>query len=151
MAIETTIPTRRGQPARLALLASVPFMILACGEAEAPPNGGESEAPEVASEVEGVFVEIDMDEYTILMDVTLPRGPVTLNLANKGFEEHNLLFVLAESDSTVLEIERRLAPGERRTVTFDFEPGEYRAVCNFSGHEDRGMFTTFVVRERTSS
>ena len=73
----------------------------------------------------------------------------TVLTSNKGFEEHNLLFVLVESDSTVWEIERRLAPGERRTVMLDFEPGEYKAVCNFSGHEDRGMFTGFVVSERT--
>ena len=67
------------------------------------------------------------------------------------FEEHNLLFVLVESDSTIWEIERRLAPGERRTVTLEFAPGEYKAVCNFSGHEDRGMFTGFLVRETTPS
>ena len=92
-----------------------------------------------------------MDEYTVLMDATIPAGPVTVKLANKGFEEHNLLFVLVESDSTVWEIERRLAPGERRTFTLDFEPGEYKAVCNFSGHEDRGMFTGFAVEEGTPS
>ena len=92
-----------------------------------------------------------MDEYTLLMDASLPAGPVTFELANKGFEEHNLLFVLVESDSTVWEIESRLAPGERRTVMLDFEPGEYKAVCNFSGHADRGMFTGFVVRERPAS
>ena len=127
------------------------FMISACGEVGAPPNGSDSAATEPAADVEEVLVEIDMDEYTVLMDASFPAGPVTVRLANKGFEEHNLLFVLVESDSTVWEIERRLAPGERRTVKLDFEPGEYSAVCNFSGHEDRGMFTGFVVRERTPS
>jgi len=127
------------------------FMISACGEAGAPPNGSDSAAPVAATDPREVLVEIDMDEYTLLMDASLPAGPVTFELANKGFEEHNLLFVLVESDSTVWEIESRLAPGERRTVMLDFEPGEYKAVCNFSGHEDRGMFTGFVVRERPAS
>ena len=96
-------------------------------------------------------MEIDMDEYTVLMDATFPAGPVTVKLANKGFEEHNILFVLVESDSTVWEIERRLSPGERRTVMLDFEPGEYQAVCDFSGHEDRGMLASFVVKPTISS
>ena len=127
------------------------FTISACGEVGAPPDGSDSAATVAAADPGEVFVEIDMDEYTLLMDARLPAGPVTFKLANKGFEEHNLLFVLVESDSTVWETERRLAPGERRTVMLDFAPGVYKAVCNFSGHEDRGMFTGFVVRERTPS
>ncbi len=151
MTITTIIINRCSQAARLPLLAAFPFMISACGEGGEPPSGSESAATEPAAVVEEVLVEIDMDEYTVLMDATLPAGPVTFRLANKGFEEHNLLFVLVESDSTVWETERRLAPGERRTVTLEFAPGEYKAVCNFSGHEDRGMFTGFVVRETTPS
>ena len=96
-------------------------------------------------------MEIDLDEYNVLMDAVVPAGPVTVILANRGFEEHNLLFVVVESDSTVWETEPRLNPGERRTVDLDLEAGEYRAVCNFSGHEGRGMLVNFVVEEKTPS
>ena len=92
-------------------------------------------------------MEIDLDEYVVLMNPVVPAGAVTLKLVNGGFEEHNLLFVVVESDSTVWETERRLAPGERRTVTLELEPGEYKAVCDFSGHESRGMFTEFFAEE----
>ena len=85
------------------------------------------------------------------MNAVVPGGRVSLKLANRGFEEHNLLFVTLESDSTIWETERRLAPGERRTVVLDLEPGSYRAVCDFSGHEGRGMLTEFVVEETTPS
>ncbi len=93
-------------------------------------------------------MEIDMDEYNILMNSVMPAGRVSLRLANVGFEEHNLIFVVLETDSVVWETERRLSPGERRTVMLDLEAGNYRAVCDFSGHEGRGMLVEFVVVEK---
>ncbi len=131
-------------------LAAFLFIISACGVGGAPPTGGsDSQAATPAADPEEVLVEIDFDEYVVIMNPVVPSGPVTLKLANKGFEEHNLLFVLVESDSTVWETESRLSPGERRTVMLEFAPGRYRAVCDFSGHEDRGMFTEFLVEETT--
>ena len=126
------------------------FSISACGVGGAPPtDGSNSAAATPAADPEEVLVEIDFDDYVVIMNPVVPSGPVTLKLANKGFEEHNLLFVVVESDSTVWETESRLSPGERRTVMLDLEPGVYKAVCDFSGHEDRGMFTEFVVEETT--
>ena len=122
----------------------------ACADGEAPAPASEP-PPTVVSEPEGAVVEIDLDEYTVLMDAVVPAGEVTFNLANRGFEEHNLFFVVLESDLTVWETERRLSPGERRRVTLDLEAGAYRAVCDFSGHEGRGMLVDFVVEEKTPS
>ena len=120
--------------------------VSACEEGGAPASSQSDSASTAAeAEAEGVLVEIDLDEYVIYMDAVLPSGPVILKLANRGFEEHNLLFVTVESDSTVWETERRLAPGERRDVPLAFRPGAYKAVCDFSGHEDRGMVTEFLV------
>ena len=132
------------------LLAAFTFILSACGERGTPPSSGsETAAPVAEADTEEAFVEIGLDEYNVLMDAVVPAGPVTLRLANRGFEEHNLLFVVLESDSTVWETESRLSPGERRTVTLDLEAGEYRAVCDFSGHEGRGMLVNFVVEEET--
>lgn len=149
---ETIISHRRPHPALIRLLAAFTFILFACGEDGAPPsNGSETGAAAAATDPEEVLVEIDLDEFVVLMDAVVPAGRVSLRLANRGFEEHNLLFVFVESDSTVWETERRLNPGERRTVTLDLEAGRYKAVCDFSGHEGRGMFVEFVVRETNPS
>ncbi len=146
------ISKRRTHPALITMLAVFTLIISACGEGEAPPSGeSETGAAVAATESEEVLVEIAFDEYIIFMDAIVPSGPVALRLANRGFEEHNLLFVLVESDSTVWEIERRVSPGERRTVTLDLKPGMYKAFCDFADHEDRGMFVVFTVGETTPS
>lgn len=152
MIFETIISDARTHPFLIPLFAVFTFIVSACGEVGAPPSrGAEAGAAVPATDPEGVFMEIDLDEYNILMDAVMPAGRVNLRLANRGFEEHNLLFVVLESDSTVWETESRLAPGERRTVTLDLEAGAYRAVCDFSGHEGRGMMLEFVVEETTPS
>ena len=66
-------------------------------------------------------------------------------LKSQGFEEHNLLLVMKQADSVVWETEGRLSPFESRIVTLDLDPGMYMAVCDFSGHEGRGMFLDFTV------
>jgi plastocyanin len=139
---------RPTHPSLISLVVACAFIVSACEEGDAPPP---SEPTVAAEQAEGALVEIDVDEYVVLMDPVVPAGTVTLKLVNRGFEEHNLLFVVTESDSTVWETEGRLAPAERRTVVLDLEPGTYRAVCDFSGHEGRGMFTDFVVGETTSA
>ena len=138
-------------PGLIPKLAVLTFILSACGGGGAPPSGEtETAVASPETEPEGVLVDIDLDEYNILMDAVMPAGPVTLRLANRGFEEHNLLFVVLESDSTVWETEGRLNPGERRSVTLDLEAGNYRAVCDFSVHEGRGMLVEFAVEETAS-
>jgi hypothetical protein len=152
MTSETIISNRCGHTATIPLLAAFIFIICACGEGEVPPSGeSETGAVVATTDPEELLVEIAFDEYIIFMNAVVPSGPVPLRLANRGFEEHNLLFVVVESDSTVWEIERRVSPGERRTVTLDLKPGMYRAVCDFADHEERGMSTNFEVRETTPS
>ncbi len=152
MTSEGTISKRRTHPALITTLVVFTLIISACGEGEAPPSGeSETGAGVAATGPEEELVEIAFDEYIIFMDAVVPSGPVALRLANRGFEEHNLLFVVVESDSTVWEIERRVSPGERRIVTLDLKPGVYKALCDFADHEDRGMLVDFAVVETTSS
>jgi len=147
MTSETTILEGCGHPVFVALLAAFVCFSPACTESGAPPPSESETAAPAAAEAEELLVKIDLDEYSILMDAHMPAGPVTLTLANLGFEEHNLLLIVLESDSTVWETEGRMSPGERRTVQLDLAAGEYRAVCDFSGHEGRGMTWNFVVRD----
>ena len=113
MTSETVISNRYTHTAVIALLAAFMFIISACGEGGAPPAGG-SDSAVPAADADQVLVEIDFDEYVVLMDAVVPAGPVTLKLANKGFEEHNLLFVVVQSDSTVWETETSRATRLRR-------------------------------------
>jgi hypothetical protein len=141
------ISSKRTNPALTQLIAACAFVASGCGQDEAPPSDEPQSESAIVAEIERPLVEIDVDEYVILMDPVVPAGEVSLQLANLGFEEHNIFFVRIESDSTVWETERRLSPGERRSVTIDLEAGAYKAVCDFSGHESRGMFTEFVAEE----
>ena len=90
-------------------------------------------------------MQVLMDEYTISMPLILPAGPHPVRFVNAGFEEHNIYFRRKEGASPVWVLERRLNPGERRVVTVELEPGAYMAICDFSGHDGRGMFTDFTV------
>jgi hypothetical protein len=151
MTSEPIISSKNTLAAMIPLLVALMSTISGCGEGEAPaPSEGES-APSVTAEPAMPEVEIDLDEFVVLMDTRVPAGPVTLRLANRGFEEHNLAFFVLASDSIVWETDGRLNPGERRSVTLDLAAGEYRAVCNFSDHEDRGMMVEFRVEENTPS
>ena len=113
MTSETTICEGCGHPVFVALLAAFVCFFSACTESGAPPPSESETAAAAAAETEELLVKIDLDEYSILMDAHMPAGPVTLRLANLGFEEHNLLLIVLESDSTVWETEDRMNPGER--------------------------------------
>ena len=147
MTAKSILSQRYAQPALVSLLSTAAILVSACEDGAAPASSeGDSAPAAVEADPEDVVVEIDLDEYVVEMNAVAPSGAVTLRIANRGFEEHNLLFVTVESDSTIWETERRLAPGERRNVPLILPPGEYKAVCDFSGHEGRGMFTDFSVR-----
>ena len=151
MTSETIISSKRTLTAVIPLLAALMSVISGCGEGEAPASSGTETPPPATVGPTLPEVEIDLDEFVILMDARVPAGPATLRLANRGFEEHNLAFFAAESDSIVWETDGRLSPGERQSLSLNLAPGEYRAVCNFSDHEDRGMIVDFRVEEKTPS
>ena len=94
-------------------------------------------------------IQVILDEYSIGLPGILPEGETVFRLESRGFEEHNLRFVI--NDSVIWETDRRMSPYEIRTVTFDLIPGEYTVVCDFSGHEARGMFTDLVVGDIPAS
>lgn len=140
----------------VAVVAAVALVLVSCSGDDARRTGGHSEEPPLAETIETPgdrvdTVRVTLDEYTIGMPAALPAGPNVLRLVSQGFEEHNLLFVLKETDSLVWETGRRLSPYETRVVTVDLVPGVYTVVCDFSGHEDRGMFTDLLVEPDTIS
>ena len=141
--------TRRDGPiGRVTLAVALCLICAACGHSDDPQARATPSPPdEPSTETDGPrdTVGVILDEYWIGMPAVLPAGRTVFMLQSQGFEEHNLLFVMNRSDSVVWETEGRLAPFETRIVTLDLEAGAYTAVCDFSGHEGRGMFLDFRV------
>jgi uncharacterized cupredoxin-like copper-binding protein len=134
----------------LAAALGLALLVMACsadtdGRQPALAGDGPDSTPSLGRTSRSDTVRVILDEYTIGIPATLPAGPNVLRLESVGFEEHNLMFVLTETDSILWETERRLAPYETRTVTVDLMPGLYTVVCDFSGHEGRGMFADLMV------
>ncbi len=92
-----------------------------------------------------------MDEYTISMPLVLPAGSHPMRFVNVGFEEHDIHFRARGDTVRAWVLGRRLGPGERRVATVELEPGAYTAICDFSGHDGRGMYADFTVEEADSA
>ena len=69
-----------------------------------------------------------LGEYYISMPAVLSPGSTVLRVKNEGFEEHDLQFTRAGADSVTWRIEKRLSPGEVRTVTLDLDAGACAVV-----------------------
>ena len=137
----------RGEPRVVAAFLLL-LTLLGCGADE---REAEVEAADALPEV-GIAaasgpdtVEVLMDEYSISMPSTVPAGPNVVRFANAGFEEHNIYFRRKGEESPAWTLERRMNPGERRVATVELDPGSYTAICDFSGHDGRGMFVDFAV------
>jgi len=138
----------------VALAVALCSFLAACGGSDDPQTGAPPDPRvEATTATDGPrdTVDVILDEYWIAMPAVLPAGRTVLRLRSQGFEEHNLLLVIKRADSVVWETDGRLSPFESRIVTLDLEPGRYMAVCDFSGHEGRGMFLDFTVEAGLSS
>lgn len=134
----------------VAPVAAMALLIASCSGDPPGGAGGDTQEPreEEAFERPGGRVDtvrVTLDEYSVGIPAVLPEGLNVFRLQSRGFEEHNLLFVLKETDSLVWETERRLGPYETRVVTIDLVAGAYTVVCDFSGHEGRGMYADLLV------
>ena len=135
---------------RPGLLSSLGLCLLVIGSCESERSSVNEESPAEESPVNtdlAETIEIILADFYIGMPAILPAGDLILRLASEGVEEHNLIFVRNDTEQTVWETDGRLSPFEGRTVELNLPAGEYTAVCDFSGHETRGMFFDFTVRQ----
>jgi hypothetical protein len=72
-----------------------------------------------------------------LSRVRVPAGPVRIELANFGQDEHDLR-LRRIGGSRVYHLPSAL-PGERRTLDVRLAPGLYRLKCTLADHASRGM------------
>ena len=129
------------------LLAALTISVPGCGDQSrttidgAPPASTQTSPQASRNDT----VEVFLGEYYISMPAVLSPGSTVLRVKNEGFEEHDLQFTRADADSVTWRIEKRLSPGEVRTVTLDLDAGAYAAICDFAGHLGRGMFVDVIV------
>ena len=72
-----------------------------------------------------------------LSRATVPAGPVRIELANFGQDEHNLV-VRKVGTSKLYDVPSAL-PGQRRTATLRLKPGLYILKCTMADHAMLGM------------
>ncbi|MEZ5323124.1 MAG: multicopper oxidase domain-containing protein [Microthrixaceae bacterium] len=89
---------------------------------------------------------IDLSEFKITGDLTVPAGKVTLKVHNKGSINHNLH--VKELDKGTDDI----TAGSTATLELgELKPGKYTVVCTIAGHESSGMIATLTVTDGASA
>jgi uncharacterized cupredoxin-like copper-binding protein len=84
-------------------------------------------------------ITVGMFEYRFdLSQTTVPSGPITFVITNRGAEVHN--FDIGGVKSGAL-----LAPGQSETWTVGLAPGTYQFVCDVPFHAQNGMIGALVV------
>lgn len=98
---------------------------------------GELQADEL--DADAIVPLIDLSEFAIRGDLTVPAGHVVLDVLNVGSAPHNVQLAggpksveLNSGDQTLLDL------GE-------LAPGTYEMFCDLPGHRESGMTTTFTV------
>jgi hypothetical protein len=78
-----------------------------------------------------------------LSRVRVPAGPVRIELANFGQDEHDLTLQRVGS-LTVYQLPKAL-PGQRQIINLRLKPGVYRLSCSLADHAARGMHSQLRV------
>jgi uncharacterized cupredoxin-like copper-binding protein len=99
-------------------------------------DGGSSGGSAAASS----SVDVSLTEFSIDGNLTATSGDVSLNVANDGSIEHDLV-VRETGEKTPL-----LASGETATLALgSLAPGSYELFCDVAGHAESGMVSDLVV------
>lgn len=78
-----------------------------------------------------------------LSRVRIPAGPVRIELANFGQDEHDLTLQRVGS-STIYQLPKAL-PGQREILNLRLKPGVYRLSCSLANHAALGMHAQLRV------
>jgi hypothetical protein len=116
------------------------FAILLAGFAFAGAMPAQAAAP--LSRVQVVALEF----HYRLSRVRVPAGPVRIELANFGQDEHDLR-LRRIGGMRVYHLPSAL-PGQRRTLNARLVPGLYRLKCTLADHAARGMRAELRVKPR---
>jgi hypothetical protein len=114
--------------------------ILVAGLAAAGAMPAQAAAP--LSRVQVVALEF----HYRLSRVRVPAGPVRIELANFGQDEHDLTLRRVGTSRTYAV--PSALPGQRKTVTLRLKPGLFVLKCTMADHAQRGMKARLRVRPR---
>lgn len=92
-----------------------------------------------ATTAAAVTGRVELSEFAIKGDLTLPPGDITLSITNTGSQVHNLqvLRVGASGD---------IQPGQVSTLRLGkLQPGHYDIICTIPGHAEAGMKSMLMV------
>jgi plastocyanin len=101
-------------------------------------------ASSVAAASQAVAVPVTLTEWKVeIARDTLPAGPITFRLSNKGTVTHGF-YVRGEG---VEKGSRELPAGESASFTVNLKPGTYEVFCPMSdnSHKAAGMVKKLVV------
>jgi plastocyanin len=101
-------------------------------------------ASSVAAAAQAVAVPVTLTEWKVeIARDTLPAGPITFRLSNKGTVTHGF-YVRGEG---VEKGSRELPAGESASFTVNLKPGTYEVFCPMSdnSHKAAGMVKKLVV------
>ena len=112
--------------------------------------GGDQDPPDVPATVSASEpLTVVAREYLFSPNrVTIANAPAKgarqrIELENRGELAHNI--ELLDGDRIVGRL-RSFPAGQRRDLTVDLPPGEYRFVCTVADHDEKGMRGTLTVR-----
>lgn len=111
--------------------------------------GGSEEPPDIPARVAaGQSLTLVARDYFFTPNrVTVRNAPPKgveqrIELDNRGELAHNVEVFDGER---LVDKLRSFPAGQRRTLTVDLRPGEYRFVCTVADHEEKGMRGTLDV------
>ena len=104
------------------------------------PAGAETATPgEAAGSAQPTVARIELTEFAIRGDLTVPAGPVVLEVVNAGGQIHNLAL---DGGPTTPD----LGSGDSYSLDLGtLEPGSYTLYCHIPGHREAGMVATLTV------
>jgi plastocyanin len=132
-----TMPLRR-----TLCLAFAAVGLAGCGGTEDPPD-----IPKTLST--GQPLEVAAREYLFSPNRVTVRGAPArgvrqrIALDNRGELAHNIEILDGER---IVGRLRSFPAGQRRDLTVDLPPGEYRFVCTVADHDEKGMRGTLRIR-----
>jgi plastocyanin len=117
-------------------MRGLPLLLVGLAFAGALP----AQAAAPLSRVQVVAVEF----HYRLSRVRVPAGPVRIELANFGQDEHDL--TLQRVGGTKVYRLPKTLPGQREILNLRLKPGVYKLSCSLADHAARGMRATLRVR-----
>lgn len=119
----------------IACVAALSVLLATCANDD--PIAGEFAADDIADDA--IVPLVDLSEFTITGDLTVPAGQIVMDVLNEGNAIHNLQ--LTGGPKTV-----DLTAGQGAFLDLgELGPGTYELFCDLPGHRESGMISTLEV------